>query len=73
MTVSEDELGRLYRRWEHRTPAQLMHELTQGAQKAAQVLGLWQGAAGYLALYAREIAARAAVLRDCGGLRGLFV
>ena len=26
-----------------------------------------------LALYAREIAARAAALRDCGGLRGLFV
>lgn len=73
LTVSEDELGRLYCRWEHRTPAQLTHELTQGAQKAAQALGLRQGAAGYLALYAREIAARAAVLRDCGGLRGLFV
>lgn len=73
LTVSEDELSRLYSRWEHQTPAQLTCELTQAAQKAARALALRQTDAGYLALYAREIAVRAAALRDCGGLRGLFV
>lgn len=39
----------------------------------AERLALPRGAGKYLSGFAREVAVRAESLRDCGGLRGLFV
>ena len=73
LTLSDGEVEALRERWEHRSPAQLEEELCAAADALAERLALPQGAGAYLREYAREVAVRAAALRDCGGLRGIFV
>ena len=73
LTLSDNEIEALRARWEHRSPAQLEEELCAAADALAERLALPRGAWAYLREYAHEVAVRAAALRDCGGLRGLFV
>jgi len=73
LTLPDNEIEALRARWEHRSPAQLEEELCAAADALAERLALPRGAGAYLREYAHEVAARAAALRDCGGLRGLFV
>lgn len=73
LTLADDEIEALRTRWEHRSPAQLEEELCAAADALAERLALPQGAGAYLREYAREVAVRVEGLRDCGGLRGIFV
>lgn len=73
LTLTDGELERLRAAWEHRTPAQLEHCLLSAAETLAARYALAPDAANYLRTCAREVALRAAMLRDCGGLRGIFV
>ena len=73
LTLSDSEINALRERWEHRSPAQLEEDLLAAADTLAERLALPRGAERYLSGYAREVAVRAEGLRDCGGLRGLFV
>ena len=52
---------------------QIMADLLAAADALAERLALPRGAGKYLSSCAREVAVRAESLRDCGGLRGLFV
>lgn len=73
LTLSDGEIGALRERWEHAWPEQIMADLLAAADALAERLALPRGAGKYLSGFAREVAARAEALRDCGGLRGLFV
>lgn len=73
LALADDEIEALRVRWEHRSPAQLKEELCAAADALAERLALPRGAGAYLREYAHEVAVRTAALRDCGGLRGLFV
>ena len=73
LTLSDGEIDALRERWEHARPEQIMAELLAAADALAERLALPRGAGKYLSGFAREVAARAEALRDCGGLRGLFV
>lgn len=73
LMLSDSEIDALRERWEHRSPAQLEEDLLAAADTLAERLALPRGAGRYLSGYAREVAVRAEGLRDCGGLRGLFV
>ena len=50
-----------------------MADLLAAADALAERLALPRGAGKYLSGCAREVAVRAESLRDCGGLRGVFV
>lgn len=73
LTLTDGELERLRAAWEHRTPSQLESFLLSAAGTLAARYALAPDAADYLCTCARELALRAAMLRDCGGLRGIFV
>ena len=73
LTLSDGEIGALRERWEHARPEQIMADLLAAADALAERLALPRGAGKYLSGFAREVAARAEALRDCGGLRGVFV
>ena len=73
LTLSDGEIDALRERWEHARPEQIMADLLAAADALAERLALPRGAGKYLSGFAREVAARAEALRDCGGLRGLFV
>ena len=73
LTLSDGEIGALRERWEHAWPEQIMADLLAAADALAERLALPRGAGKYLSSCAREVAVRAESLRDCGGLRGLFV
>ena len=73
LTLSDGEIGALRERWEHARPERIENDLLTAADALAERLALPRGAGKYLSSCAREVAARAEALRDCGGLRGLFV
>lgn len=73
LTLSDGEIGALRERWEHARPERIMADLLAAADALAERLALPRGAGKYLSSCAREVAVRAESLRDCGGLRGLFV
>ena len=73
LTLSDGEIGALRERWEHARPERIMADLLAAADALAERLILPRGAGKYLSGFAREVAARAEALRDCGGLRGVFV
>ena len=73
LTLSDGEIDALRERWEHARPERIMADLLAAADALAERLILPRGAGKYLSGFAREVAARAEALRDCGGLRGLFV
>ena len=73
LTLSDGEIGALRERWEHARPERIENDLLTAADALAERLILPRGAGKYLSGFAREVAARAEALRDCGGLRGLFV
>ena len=73
LTLSDGEIGVLRERWEHARPEQIMADLLAAADALSERLALPRGAGKYLSGFAREVAARAEALRDCGGLRGVFV
>ena len=73
LTLSDGEIGALRERWEHARPERIENDLITAADALAERLILPRGAGKYLSGFAREVAARAEALRDCGGLRGLFV
>lgn len=73
LTLSDGEIDALRERWEHARPEQIMADLLAAADALAERLALPRGAGKYLSGFAREVAARAEALRDCGGLRGVFV
>ena len=73
LTLSDGEIDALRERWEHARPEQIMADLLAAADALAERLALPRGAGKYLSGFAREVAARAEALRDCGGLRGGFV
>ena len=73
LTLSDGEIGALRERWKHARPEQIMADLLAAADALAERLALPRGAGKYLSGFAREVAARAEALRDCGGLRGVFV
>ena len=73
LTLSDGEIDALRERWEHARPEQIMADLLAAADALAERLILPRGAGKYLSGFAREVAARAEALRDCGGLRGVFV
>ena len=73
LTLSDGEIDALRERWEHARPEQIMADLLAAADALAERLALPRGAGKYLSSCAREVAVRAESLRDCGGLRGLFV
>ena len=73
LTLSDGEIDALRVRWEHQSPVQLEEDLLAAADALAERLTLPRGAERYLRDYACEVAVRAEGLRDCGGLRGLFV
>lgn len=73
LTLSDGEIDALRERWKHARPEQIMADLLAAADALAERLALPRGAGKYLSGFAREVAARAEALRDCGGLRGLFV
>ena len=73
LTLSDGEIDALRERWKHARPEQIMADLLAAADALAERLALPRGAGKYLSGFAREVAARAEALRDCGGLRGVFV
>jgi len=73
LTLSDSEIDALRERWEHARPERIMADLLTAADTLAERLALPRGAGKYLSGFAREVAVRAEGLRDCGGLRGLFV
>ena len=73
LTLSDGEIDALRERWKHARPEQNMADLLAAADALAERLALPRGAGKYLSGFAREVAARAEALRDCGGLRGVFV
>ncbi len=73
LTLSDGEIDALRERWEHAWPERIMADLLTAADALAERLILPRGAGKYLSGFAREVAARAEALRDCGGLRGVFV
>ena len=73
LTLSDGEIDALRERWEHARPERIMADLLAAADALAERLILPRGAGKYLSGFAREVAARAEALRDCGGLRGVFV
>ena len=73
LTLSDGEIGALRARWEHARPERIMADLLAAADALAERLALPRGAERYLRDYACEVAVRAEGLRDCGGLRGVFV
>lgn len=73
LTLSDGEIGALRERWKHARPEQIMADLLAAADALAERLALPRGAGKYLSGFAREVAARAEALRDCGGLRGVFI
>ena len=73
LTLSDGEIDALRERWEHARPERIMADLLAAADALAERLILPRGAGKYLSGFAREVVARAEALRDCGGLRGLFV
>ena len=73
LTLSDGEIDALRVRWGHARPERIMADLLAAADTLAERLALPRGAERYLRDYAREVAVRAEGLRDCGGLRGLFV
>ena len=73
LTLSDGEIDALRERWEHARPERIENDLLTAADALAERLALPRGAGKYLSSCAREVAVRAESLRDCGGLRGLFV
>ena len=73
LTLSDGEIDALRERWKHARPEQIMADLLAAADALAERLALPRGAGKYLSGFAREVAVRAEALRDCGGLRGVFV
>ena len=73
LTLSDGEIDALRERWKHARPEQIMADLLAAEDALAERLILPRGAGKYLNGFAREVAARAEALRDCGGLRGVFV
>ena len=73
LTFSDGEIGALRERWKHARPERIENDLLTAADALAERLALPRGAGKYLSGFAREVAARAEALRDCGGLRGVFV
>ena len=73
LTLSDGEIGALRERWEHVRPERIENDLLTAADALAERLALPRGAGKYLSSCAREVAVRAESLRDCGGLRGVFV
>ena len=73
LTLSDGEIDALRERWKHARPEQIMADLLAAEDALAERLILPRGAGKYLNGFAREVAARAEALRDCGGLQGLFV
>ena len=73
LTLSDGEIGALRERWKHARPERIENDLLTAADALAERLILPRGAGKYLSGFAREVAARVEALRDCGGLRGLFV
>ena len=69
----DGEIDALRERWEHAWPERIMADLLTAADALAERLILPRGAGKYLSGFAREVAARAEALRDCGGLRGVCV
>lgn len=72
LTLTDGEVERLRLRWEHQTPEQIERSLLLAADALARSASLSPSAADLLRRSARESAQRAAALRDCGGLRGIF-
>lgn len=73
LTLSDGEIDALRERWEHARPERIMADLLAAADALAERLILPRDAGKYLSGFAREVAVRAESLRDCGGLRGVFV
>ena len=73
LTLSDGEIGALRERWKHVRPERIENDLLTAADALTERLILPRGAGKYLSSCAREVAVRAESLRDCGGLRGLFV
>ena len=73
LTLSDGEIDALRERWKHARPERIENDLLTAADALAERLILPRGAGKYLSGFAREVAARAEALRDCGGLRGVFV
>lgn len=73
LTLSDGEIDALRERWEHARPERIENDLLTAADALAERLALPRGAGKYLSSCAREVAVRAESLRDCGGLRGVFV
>lgn len=73
LTLSDGEIDALRERWKHARPERIENDLLTAADALAERLTLPRGAGKYLSGFACEVAARAEALRDCGGLRGLFV
>lgn len=73
LTLSDGEIDALRERWKHARPERIENDLLTAADALAERLALPRGAGKYLSSCAREVAVRAEALRDCGGLRGVFV
>ena len=73
LTLSDGEIDALRERWKHARPERIMADLLAAEDALAERLALPRGAGKYLSSCAREVAVRAESLRDCGGLRGVFV
>ena len=73
LTLSDGEIDALRERWKHARPERIENDLLTAADALAERLALPRGAGKYLSSCAREVAVRAESLRDCGGLRGVFV
>ena len=73
LTLSDGEIGALRERWKHARSERIENDLLTAADALAERLALPRGAGKYLSSCAREVAVRAESLRDCGGLRGVFV
>ena len=73
LTLSDGEIDALRERWKHARPERIENDLLTAADALAERLAFPRGAGKYLSGFAREVAARAEALRDCGGLRGVFV
>ena len=73
LTLSDGEIGALRERWEHARPERIENDLLTAADALAERLILPRDAGKYLSGFAREVTVRAESLRDCGGLRGVFV
>ena len=72
LTLSDGEIDALRERWKHARPEQIMADLLAAEDALAERLILPRGAGKYLNGFAREVAARAEALRDCGGLHGML-